>query len=94
MRALLQTLFEGLRSFFWIFLNQRVGGVAFCLLAACALPQIDPLDLPVVVAEAVPSDIDMSEVNRDPDGCYFYTFAGELILVRDRSGVPICVKPQ
>ena len=61
------------------------------LLAACGLPTVEPLDLPLEVEAAIPSDIDRSEVNRDPDGCYFYTFAAELFVVRDDSGVPICL---
>lgn len=63
----------------------------FVVLSACACPVIDPLMLPLSVDEAIPSDIDRSEVNRDPDGCYFYTFAAELIVVRDRNGAPICI---
>lgn len=60
-------------------------------LGACAPPTIAPLLLPLSVDEALPSDIDRSEVNRDPDGCYFYTFASELIVVKDRNGDPICI---
>ncbi len=60
-------------------------------LAGCALPQVDPLDLPPQVAAEIPSDIDLSEVNRDLDGCYFYTYAADLFVVRDRSGEPICL---
>lgn len=69
---------------------------AYALLgvSACALPTVNPLDLPPDVASAVPSDIDMSEVNRDPEGCYFYTYAAELILIRDQMGQPICINPQ
>jgi len=43
------------------------------------------------VDEAIPTDIDRSEVNRDPEGCYFCTFANELFVVRDRNGDPICI---
>jgi hypothetical protein len=63
-------------------------------LTGCARPVVAPLMLPLSVDEAIPSDIDRSEVNRDPEGCYFYTFAAELIVVRDRSGAPICILPQ
>lgn len=66
--------------------------VGFVVLSACARPVVEPLMLPLSVDEAIPSDIDRSEVNRDPDGCYFYTFASELIVVLDRSGTPICIK--
>ena len=65
--------------------------MAFALLTACALPKVDPLTLPPQVKAAVPADIDLSEVNRDPDGCYFYTYAADLFVVRDRSGEPICL---
>ena len=63
----------------------------FIVLAACALPTVAPLDLPAEVAAALPFDIDRSEVNRDPDGCYFYTYAADLFVVRDKSGAPICL---
>jgi hypothetical protein len=43
------------------------------------------------VDEALPSDIARSEVNRDPDSCYFYTHASELFVVKDRDGNPICI---
>ncbi len=66
--------------------------LALLVLAACARPVIAPLMLPLSVDEAIPTDIDRSEVNRDPDGCYFYTFANELIVVRDRNGDPICIR--
>lgn len=65
--------------------------IVFVVLSACARPVVEPLLLPPSVDEAIPSDIDRSEVNRDPDGCYFYTFAAELFVVRDRSGAPICI---
>lgn len=61
------------------------------LLAACALPQVEPLDFPPEVEAALPFDIDRSEVNRDTDGCYFYTYAADLFVVRDRGGQPVCV---
>lgn len=61
------------------------------VLSACACPVVDPLLLPPSVDDAIPSDIDRSEVNRDPDGCYFYTFASALFVVRDRTGAPICI---
>lgn len=61
------------------------------LLSACARPTVPPLLLPLSVDEALPSDIDRSEVNRDPDGCYFYTYAAELFVVKDRDGTPICI---
>jgi hypothetical protein len=60
-------------------------------LIGCAPPTIAPLLLPFSVDEAIPTDIDWSEVNRDPEGCYFYTFANELFVVRDRNGDPICI---
>jgi len=66
-------------------------GSCLLLSAACALPQVDPLDLPTEVEAALPIDIALSEVNRDPDGCYFYVYAGDLLIVRDRDGQPICV---
>jgi len=61
------------------------------LLAGCALSTVAPLDFPPEVEAALPVDIDRSEVNRDPDGCYFYTFAAELLVVRDANGTPICL---
>jgi hypothetical protein len=64
---------------------------ALLILAGCALPTVDPLDLPAQVEAALPADIDRSEVNRDPDGCYFYTYAADLFVVRDINGAPICV---
>lgn len=63
----------------------------FCFVAACGQPSVAPLLLPLSVDEALPSDIDRSEVNRDPEGCYFYTFASELFVVKDRDGNPICI---
>ena len=63
------------------------------LLSACARPVVEPLMLPLSVDEMLPTDIDRSEVNRDPEGCYFYTHASELIVVRDRAGQPICILP-
>jgi hypothetical protein len=65
--------------------------VVMLLLSACARPIVAPLLLPLSVDEALPSDIDRSEVNRDPDGCYFYTHASELFVVKDRDGNPICI---
>lgn len=65
--------------------------VGLFLLSACARPVVDPLMLPPSVDAAIPSDIDRSEVNRDPDGCYFYTFASALFVVRDRTGAQICI---
>ncbi len=59
-------------------------------LAACGLPQVEPLDVPNEVAQFIPSDIDQSEVNRDPDGCYFYTYAGSLFTVEDDNGDSVC----
>lgn len=61
------------------------------LLSACARPTVAPQLLPLSVDEALPSDIDRSEVSRDPDGCYFYTFAAELFVAKDRDGNPICI---
>jgi len=63
----------------------------FVLVAGCALPTVDPLDLPPQIEAALPPDIDVSEVNRDPDGCYFYTYAADLFVVRDANGVPLCL---
>lgn len=60
-------------------------------LSACARPVVAPLMLPLSLDEVIPTDIDRTEVNRDPDGCYFYTFASELIVVRDQAGAPICI---
>lgn len=65
--------------------------VGLFILSACARPVVDPLLLPLSVDAAIPSDIDRSEVNRDPDGCYFYTFTSELFVVRDSTGAPICI---
>jgi len=59
---------------------------------ACGPPEIARLQLPLSVDEALPSDIDRSEVNRDPNGCYFYIFAAELFVVKDRDGNPICIQ--
>ena len=61
------------------------------LLTSCAPPTVAPSLLPLTVDEALPTDIDRSEVNRDPDGCYFYTYAAELFVVKDRDGNPICI---
>ena len=63
---------------------------ALTLLSACALPSVDPLNLPADVAANIPPDIDMSEVNRDTNGCYFYTYGASLFTVNDASGAPIC----
>jgi len=60
------------------------------LLTACALPEAEPLDIPDQIAQSIPPDIDFSEVNRDPDGCYFYVYAGDLFTVEDRNGDPVC----
>jgi len=65
--------------------------LSFSGLFACGLPQVDPLDIPTDVAQFIPADIDQSEVNRDPDGCYFYTYAGNLFTVEDDNGDPVCV---
>ena len=59
-------------------------------LAACAMPQVEPMDIPVDVDAYLPTDIDKSEVNKDPDGCYFYTYAADLFVVRDEKGNPVC----
>lgn len=64
--------------------------VMICL-TGCAPPTVDPLDLPAEVTRFLPTDIDMSQVNRDPDGCYFYTYAADLFVVRDQNGAPVCV---
>lgn len=69
--------------------SASVGSLLY--LTACALPEVDPLDLPPDVESALPADIDLSEVNRDPDGCYFYVYAGDLFVVRDIDGAPICL---
>ena len=63
---------------------------ALALLAACALPSVEPLTIPAEVADHIPHDIDMSEVNRDTNGCYFYTYGASLFTVNDDSGTPIC----
>jgi hypothetical protein len=60
-------------------------------LVACGLPQVDPIDVPADVERFIPTDIDQSEVNRDPDGCYFYTYAGSLFTVEDDNGDPVCI---
>ena len=65
--------------------------IPLLFLAGCALPTVDPLDFPPEVEAALPFDIDRSEVNRDPEGCYFYTYAADLFVVRDASGAPICL---
>lgn len=67
--------------------------LAIGTLTACGRPNIAPLMLPLSVDEALPPDIDRREVNRDPEGCYFYTYAAELFVVRDADGAPICIKP-
>jgi hypothetical protein len=74
-----------------LYLNRGV--ILLLLLGACGRPAVTPLLLPLSVDEMLPGDIDRSEVNRDPDGCYFYTYAAELFVVRDRSGQPICILP-
>lgn len=62
------------------------------LLAACAPPPPPAplLDFPAAVANAMPIDVDRTEVNQDPQGCWFYTYAGDLFTVNDRNGAPIC----
>ncbi|RBW43545.1 hypothetical protein DS901_10085 [Loktanella sp. D2R18] len=60
------------------------------LLSACALPTVDPIEIPSDVADFIPPDIDMSEVNRDTNGCYFYTYGASLFTVEDDNGTPIC----
>ena len=65
--------------------------VVLLLVAACARPTVAPLVLPLSVDEALPTVINRSEVNRDPDGCYFYTYAAALFVVKDRDGNPICI---
>jgi len=52
---------------------------------------VEPLDLPGAVVARLPLDIDLREVNRDPDGCYCYTYAASLFVVRDAAGQPICL---
>ena len=69
----------------------RLGAFAFLVLAGCAFPVAEPLDLPSGIEAALPADIDRTEVNRDPDGCYFYVYAGDLFTVNDANGEPICV---
>lgn len=64
-------------------------------LVACSRPVIAPLsDIPADVLAHVPTDIDISELNRDPDGCYFYTYAADLFVVKDAQGQPVCVTDQ
>ncbi|MCG3269057.1 hypothetical protein [Yoonia sp. I 8.24] len=65
--------------------------VALALLSACGLPSVDPIAIPADVAAFIPPDIDMSEVNRDTNGCYFYTYGASLFTVNDDSGAPICL---
>ena len=60
-------------------------------LAGCALPTVEPLDLPPDVTQFIPPDIDMSEVNRDTNGCYFYTYGASLFTVEDDNGDPVCL---
>jgi hypothetical protein len=64
--------------------------IALALLSGCALPSVEPLSIPADVADYIPADIDMSEVNRDTHGCYFYTYGASLFAVNDDSGTPIC----
>lgn len=64
---------------------------ALAVLSACSLAQVEPLDLPAEVSDYLPADIDMSEVNRDPDGCYFYTYGASLFIVQDNNGNPVCL---
>lgn len=71
--------------------KRLVFGFALLALSACGLPQVAPLDIPADVSTFIPSDIDMSEVNRDTEGCYFYTYAGSLFTVTDDNGDPVCV---
>ena len=63
---------------------------ALALLSACALPSVDPIAIPADVADYIPADIDMSEVNRETNGCYFYTYGASLFTVNDANGTPIC----
>jgi endo-alpha-1,4-polygalactosaminidase (GH114 family) len=63
---------------------------ALALLSGCALPSIETLSVPADVADYIPADIDMSEVNRDTHGCYFYTYGASLFTVEDDNGDPIC----
>ncbi len=61
------------------------------ILASCALPTVEPINLPSQIEAAIPADIDLSEVNRDPKGCYFYVYAGDLFQVKDADGNSICL---
>ncbi len=72
------------------------GGVcgAMLALAGCVRGTLEPLPLPQDIAQFVPTDIDKQEINQDPEGCYFYVYASELILIRDHSGDPVCLNPQ
>lgn len=65
-------------------------GAALVALTACALPTVEPLDIPADVTQFIPADIDMSEVNRDTNGCYFYTYGASLFTVKDDNGDPVC----
>ena len=65
--------------------------ILMLLLTAWARPTVAPLLVPVSAEDALPRDIDRSEVNRDPDDCYFYTHASESFVVKDRDGNPICI---
>lgn len=70
---------------------RRIALVGLSLLVtACGRPSVEPLDLSPGVDQFIPADIDRSEVNRGPDGCYFYTYASSLFQVLDGNGDPVC----
>ena len=79
-----------------IFPTRRSWGIALLCLAACGGPEAGPLNpgLPGEVVAQLPLDVDLDEVNRDPDGCFFYTYAATLFVVRDDAGNPICIPPK
>ena len=70
---------------------------ALVLLAACGGPDrsapLNP-DLPGEVVARLPLDVDLNQVNRDVNGCYFYTYAASIFLVKDDAGNPLCIPRQ
>lgn len=89
-KRILGALPPGLRPSPEVFRARRNWGLLVLFLASCARPYVEPIDVPANVADFIPRDVDPGEVNRDPEGCYFYVYASELILIRDFDGQPVC----